>query len=173
MADSVRHLLLRFTFSTGGLWRGLCILKQAISPFVPELAAFTVKLHLCKLHRFRFDSERHYGFLVSLREASHMRHALLEFGDSRIQNIDFKTSFDVTASNESKRHKVIALIALGKVISVTQILECKHSFFVWRELRHFATLCKLLVQEPSKEHKQSHTKHSKQNIEPLRQTRIA
>ena len=97
-----------------------------------------------------------------------MCHTLLEFRDSRIENIDFKAALDVAAGNESKRHKVIALVTFGKVILVAQILESKDSFFVWRELRGFATLCKFLVQEPAKEYEQCNAKYSEQYIEPLR-----
>ena len=101
-----------------------------------------------------------------------MRHALLELGDGRIQDIHVKTAFDVTAGNEPERHKVVALVAFGEVVLLAQFLESEYRLLVRRESRSLALLRKLLVQEPPEEHEQHHPQHDQHDVEPLRQARV-
>ena len=101
-----------------------------------------------------------------------MRHALLELGDGRIQDIHVEAAFDIATRNEPERHEVVALVAFGKVILLAQFLEREHGLLVRREARGGTLLREFLVQEPSEEHEQRDTQDNQHDIEPLRQARV-
>ena len=78
----------------------------------------------------------------------------------------------VAAGNKAEGHKVVALIAFGEVILLTEFLEGKHRFFVRREPGGLTTLRKLFMQEPAEEHEEGNANHNQHNVEPLREARI-